>query len=184
MAFVIPFLALVLQSHTSFHTYLLSMYTFIHFFINLPFQLTCRVVTYYYMVDKCAYQLFAPLSPWDYVWGKQGIWLSLNKRHAPRRPFNCRFVVSEWVAIQFQWASFINSWTSPFPLNVSEKSNSHINPYQEWWLGGDLITWFTCPNGRVFDHLFGHIPTLPYQCPRRIVGLTINRCINTSCLKY
>ena len=95
MAFVILFLALVLQSHTSFHTYLLVCIPSFISSLILPFQLTCRVVTYYYMVDKFAYQLFAPLSPWDYVWGRQGIWLSLNKRHAPRRPFNGRFVVSE-----------------------------------------------------------------------------------------
>ena len=36
------------------------------------------------MVDKCAYQLFAALSPWGYEWGRQGIGSVLNEKYAPR----------------------------------------------------------------------------------------------------
>ena len=38
----------------------------------------------------------------------------------------------------------------------------------------------TCPNGGVFNHLFGQITTLPHLLPQGgIVGAIIDRCINT-----
>ena len=43
----------------------------------------------------------------------------------------------------------------------------------------------TCPNGGIFDHLFGQIPTIPHPLPQGgIVGPTIDRCITRTCIKY
>ena len=84
MVFVILFLALVLQSHTSFHTNLLSQPSFIS-----SFSFSINMQGSYLLLHgghKCAraYQLFAPLSPWDYLWGKHGIWLSFAQKTCPK----------------------------------------------------------------------------------------------------
>ena len=138
-------------------------------------------ITEILLVIMCLWIVYPTISLGQHIYGKgRRIWLSFEWKTCPKGgkiwlgpPFgplimDCWQWMNNYMVSMSLFSFFrSSSWKIIFSFKCIKKSDLHIIPCHS-------LDHLICPNGGVFDHLFGKTLT---QCSRWIVGLIIDRCV-------